>query len=306
ERTAEAIILRSIAKKIDQLEEKQAETDAQVAQDWREELERWKEEEGKRQDEERSVWRTELEKLENERLRREFEREKQAIVERDSLRLVELTNEINDLKALLAGPALSAEEQRTTEEAVATKEQEKAQIDSLIDEKLAMLQETQREMKRLEGGVSNLPIYLMSAISLLAVVALAAVILFNGRSRPRYVIPPPWMVRPPGKKKVKTKPRTGEGEEGEARPAAAPPRAPAPPPAQPEEDPGVLQSEIRATRQSIVSMSVGEPETATTIVREWLEEEAPPPPEEPVAAPAPTTPPAEEESGGKGKKKKKK
>ena len=65
ERTAESIILRSIAEKIDQLEEKQADAEAQVADDWRQELELWKAEEARRRDEERNVWQTELERLEN-------------------------------------------------------------------------------------------------------------------------------------------------------------------------------------------------------------------------------------------------
>ena len=77
---------------------------------------------------------------------------------------------------------------------------------------------------------------------------------------------------------------------------------PAPPPAY-QDDPGVLQSEVSKTRESVVSMSVGDPDVATSVVQEWLEQEAPPPPEEP-AAPAPE-PEAEEDDGKKKKKKKK-
>ena len=303
ERTAEAIILRSIAEKIDQLEEKQAEADAQVSDDWRVELERWKEEERSRQEEERGLWRAELEKLENDRLQREFEQERRALIERDSLRLAQITAEINALRSAPSVGTLSPVEEQALQDEVAAKEREKAQLDSVIEEKLAMLTEAQKEIGNPNRGMSNLPIYLMSAISLLAVIALAAVIIFNGRSRPRYVVPPPWMMRPPGKKKVNKKRIEGDESTGE-QPRAAPPPPP-PPPAQPVEDPGVLQSEIKSTRESIVSMSVAEPEAATNIIREWLEEEAPAPPEE-AAAPAPpeAAPPPEEE--GKGKKKKKK
>ncbi|MFQ6615272.1 MAG: flagellar M-ring protein FliF C-terminal domain-containing protein [Fidelibacterota bacterium] len=301
ERTAEAIILRSIAEKIDQLEERQAETDAQVVEDWRRELEQWKQEESRRQEEERSVWRTELERLENDRLRREFEREKRAILERDSLELAALTQEIDELRAMLTTADLTPQEQQTAQDQVAIKERKRAQIDSVIDEKLAFLEETRQEMRELDrAGVSNLPIYLMSAISLLAVAALAAVIIFNGRSRPRYMVPPPWLMRPPSKKKV-TKEKKEDEDKGEG-PKAAPPPPPPPTPPEPEEDPSVLQSEIKSMRQSIVSMSVGQPETATDIVKEWLEEEAPAPPEE---APAAVTPPSPEEKD-EGKKKKKK
>jgi len=312
ERTAEAIILRSIAEKIDQLEEKQAESDAQVAEDWRTELETWKEEEGRRREEEQAIWRAELEKLENERLRRDFENQRQALLERDSVRVIQLTAEIDQLREALASATLSTEEEQAAVDEVTAMEQEKAQLDSVIEEKLAMLQQAQEEMKQLNGGMENLPIYLMSAISLLAVIAMAAVILFNGkRKQPRYVMPPPWMMGPPRKKKV-TKPKNdGTGkEEVKAEPTPPPPGPPAQPipPAQPPEDPAVMQSEIKSTRQSIVSAAVGSPETATDIVKEWLEEEAPVPVEPVAAAPAEAAPSAEaeEEEEKKGKKKKKK
>lgn len=301
ELTAEAIILRSIAEKIDQLEQKQEKNEAQVAEDWRAELEQWKDEEVRRQEEERAVWRTELDLLENDRLRRDVDEQRKTLLARDSVRMQQLTDELAQLRASLTSPQLSEEEQVATEGEMVAKEREKEELDSVIGEKLAMLEKAQEEMQSAGSRMSNIPIYLMSAISLLAVIALAAVIIFNGRSKPKYVMPPPWMMGPPpGKKKVR-------GNNGEKRePVPAPPSAPQPVAAPPPvEDTGVLQSEIKSARQSIVSMAVGEPETATTIVKEWLEEEAPPPPEEPAqAAPAPEPEAAEEE--GKKKKKKKK
>lgn len=306
ERTAEAIILRSIAEKIDALEARQAESDAQVAEDWQEELARWKEEERRRREEERTIWRAELDKLENERSRRDFETQRQALLERDSLRVMQLTDQIGQLKEALATTTLSSEDEQAAQDEVAAMERERTQLDSVIEEKLAMLRETEEEMGRLGGGMSNLPIYLMSAISLLAVLALAAVMIFNGRHRPRYMMPPPWMMRPPLKKKVaKPAPEEPKGPEPKAAPPPPPP-PPTPTPVEPEEDPAVLQSEIRSTRQSIVSAAVGEPETATAIVKEWLEEEAPAPTEAAAPAPEEATPPreAEEEKGKKKKKKK--
>ena len=73
-----------------------------------------------------------------------------------------------------------------------------------------------------------------------------------------------------------------------------------------EEDTALMQSEIKSTRQSVVSMSVGQPETATTIVREWLEQEASPPSESAQPAEATPTEPEPEAKEEKGKKKKKK
>ena len=300
ERTAESIILRSIAEKIDNLEEQQADAEAQVAEDWRMELDSWKSEEARRREEERAVWRAELDRLENDRMTREFENERQSLLERDSLRMNQLTQEISQLKDVLAGTQLSEEEQVATEQAVMSKEEEKAALDSLIEEKLAMLEQAQREMDSMGGGMSNLPIYLMSAISLLAVLALAAVILFNGRSKPKYVMPPPWMMQPPPKKKMKN----SNGEPKAAAVTKPVPAAPAPAPAF-QNDPGVLQSEVSKTRESVVSMSVGDPDVATSVVQDWLGQEAPPPPEEPAATATAPAPEAEEDDGKKKKKKKK-
>jgi flagellar biosynthesis/type III secretory pathway M-ring protein FliF/YscJ len=41
------------------------------------------------------------------------------------------------------------------------------------------------------------------------------------------------------------------------------------------DDPNVLKSEIDDIRKSIVSMSVGQPERTSSIVKEWLEQPAP-------------------------------
>ena len=66
-----------------------------------------------------------------------------------------------------------------------------------------------------------------------------------------------------------------------------------------QEDVAVLQSEVNDMKQAVVSMSVGQPQAATKIVKDWIVEEAPPEPE-PESAPEP------EEDDGKKKKKKKK
>ena len=59
----------------------------------------------------------------------------------------------------------------------------------------------------------------------------------------------------------------------------------------PAEDIPVLQSEVNDMKQAVVSMSVGQPDRTTTIVKEWLEQPAPAAPaSEPADAPA--------ESGG--------
>jgi len=59
----------------------------------------------------------------------------------------------------------------------------------------------------------------------------------------------------------------------------------------------VLQSEVNDIRKAVVSMSVGQPNTATRIVQEWLEDDAPPAPAE-----KPKEGPPKKESSDKKKK----
>ena len=49
-----------------------------------------------------------------------------------------------------------------------------------------------------------------------------------------------------------------------------------------DDDPSVVRSEINDIRKSVVSMSVGQPDRTTTIVKEWLEQPEPAPPVEGV------------------------
>ncbi len=314
EKTAEAIILRSIAEKIDKLEQQQEEVIVEEeGLNWREELLQWREEEARQREEERALWRAELEKLETEKIKRDFEEKRQATLERDSVKWGALTTRINQLESMLDSAQLSAEERQAAVEERMSRERERAQLDSLIEERLAVFRDYEEkaveELASLEGQRNNLPIYLMSAISLLAVVALAAVILFNSR-KPKYVVPPPWMMRRPPPKRVKKK-RVEQVKAPRRTPDEGAPTATIPPqdevtaatPSKPSEDLGVLKSEIKSARQSVISMSVAQPETAATIVKEWLEEEAPQPEAEPQT---PTTEVSgEEEEEGKKKKKKK-
>ena len=71
-----------------------------------------------------------------------------------------------------------------------------------------------------------------------------------------------------------------------------------PQPATQKEDIAVLQSEVNDMKQAVVSMSVGQPQAASKIVKDWIVEEAPPEPE--------PEPSAEETDDADNKKKKKK
>ena len=73
---------------------------------------------------------------------------------------------------------------------------------------------------------------------------------------------------------------------------------PSPQPVPQNEDIAVLQSEVNDMKQAVVSMSVGQPQAANKIVKDWIVEEAPPEPE--------PEPSAEESDDADSRKKKKK
>ena len=304
EKTAEAVILRTIAHKIDSLEsiqptDKSAESDM-LMEEWL----RWQEEERSRREEEVGLLSSELAVLKDQLLQKEEETqaaEQAAEQDLQQARMDEYANQVAALQIRLDSLQI-----------LASQDQEESEETAMQPKGLSTAPQEESS-----GGKDNLPIYLMSAISLLAVIALAAVIIFNGRSKPKYVMPPPWMMPPPKKKKVKKTKKSKKDDKGQSdasEPPVTPVQQPQPqtqpePAVETEEDTAVMQSEIRSARQSVVSMSVGQPNTATTIVREWLEQEAPSPTEaaQPAeAAPAEPEPEAEEEKGKKKKKKKKK
>ena len=108
-------------------------------------------------------------------------------------------------------------------------------------------------------------------------------------------MPPPWMMYPP--RRPKKKDDETPAVKNVVQPTS---QAPAQQVTTPNEDIAVLQSEVNDMKQAVVSMSVGQPQAANKIVKDWILEEAPPEPE-PEPEPATEEP---DDSGGKKKKKK--
>tara|TARA_B100000315_G_scaffold260939_1_gene328092 strand:- start:29249 stop:30835 length:1587 start_codon:yes stop_codon:yes gene_type:complete len=314
-KSAEEVILKSIAEKIDQLEKNQIVEEIEVQEEinWQEEIQNWQEEEANRREEEHIAFLAALNQFEKERDEEELQRVKDEMTASFKAELDKKDQKLEQYKKTIESGGLSEEELKETSGTVNILEEERAKLDSMLDAKRKVLDSVFSDMnQQSRQSSSNLPIYLMSAVSLLAVIALAGVILFNGR-KPKYVMPPPWAMPRPRPKKKKKKVKIDDNNNGETKTASPttqtqPAPTQTPPPTQPlppGEDPSVLQSEIKSVRKSIMSMSTGQPDTATSIVKEWLQEEAPPPPEEPQQA-AITPSVEEEEEGGKKKKKKKK
>ena len=199
-----------------------------------------------------------------------FEYERKTALLRDSLQLRALKEEITSLKNELSYA-------------------NDARVDSQLTNRIAMLDSVQlgleQEMNNVES--SSALIILVSILGALVVVLLILVVILLFKKKqgplPQPQMPMPWPYPPPPlrKKKRKNTPVTKNSHE------------------EPKEDTDVIRGEIGEMRQSVVSMSVGQPKTATRIVKEWLGDDVVPEPE-------PEAPPEEpEEDSGKKKKKKK-
>ena len=308
DKTAEQILLKNIAQKLDVLETARRDEDESRSEDWKKELEDYKAQEAKRREADRDFFASQLTTLEAAAKERSFRDEKREILRQDSLKLLALNTEIQQLRQLLDSQTVTDSQATQAASAVQEKEQEKANLDSRIEKKISELEAVQADLDRLQKD-SGLPLYvtiLLSVLGALLLVLLAGLLImaFRGQRQPMY--PPPYAYPPRRRKKKRKQESTAVAQsEPPVQPVAAPPQngQPATTAAAPvDEDPAVLQSEIGDIRKSIVSMSVGQPETTTRIVKEWMQEEAPPPPAEPEAAPE--EPEAEEKNDKKKRKKK--
>ena len=199
-----------------------------------------------------------------------FEYERKTALLRDSLQLSALKDEITSLKNELSFA-------------------NDARVDSQLTNRIAMLDSVQlgleQEIEEVES--SSALIIMVSILGALVIVLLVLVIILLFKRKQGPPQPPgppmPWPYPPPmRKKKRKNRPVANNVQ------------------SEPNEDPDVIRGEIGEMRQSVVSMSVGQPKTATRIVKEWLEDDVVPEPEPEPAAEEP-----EEDDSGKKKKKKK-
>ena len=360
-RSAEQIMLKNIAEKIDILEQKRIAENT----DWRTDIENYRTDEEKRREEDKKFFQDQLTQMEEQAKLQAYEQEKKDMMLRDSMKMANLNNEISALRDMLTVSKSedstkkedrqskldssrfavldnelqglrqvllrsmlqdSVEAQKLAqveiEKELSAREQEKAKRDSLLAEKIAALDAVQGDLDALQvemgSGLdsSTWIMIILGALSALMLIALVFVLLKNksGPPMPPYMYGPPPRPRPRrkppvkkkkvvAKKKVESKkddkkeketPDTEKPIEETAEKTKTPPPAAAEAPSEAsvpvEDDPNVVRSEIDDIRKSVVSMSVGQPDRTTTIVKEWLEQPAPAPPESEAAA----------ESGGDG------
>ena len=362
QRSAEQIMLKNIAEKIELLEQKREIEENTQDATWKEELTRYREEEAARREDDRKFFEGQISQLEQQAKDRAYAQEKKDMLLRDSLKLKKLNDEIVALKSMLKSAekrdslktvskqeridslryvSLSTEldelakslqtavtskskdeevkAKRKIQAEMAEREKQKKEREQEIADKIRELDSVQEELDKLhqdmekESGNTFIILIVLGALVFVLIAALIFVLL---RNNSRQAPVPPWMMPPPPrrprrkrretpskdkepKQNLKTEEPASKSQSEE--PVVTPP-APQPeqsanqevtgadkeesqpesslPPSS-DNDPDVVRSEINDIRKSVVSMSVGQPDRTTTIVKEWLEQPEPTPPAEP-------------------------
>jgi hypothetical protein len=332
QRSAETILLKNIAEKIELLENKRTVENSERENNWREELQEYRDEEAARITSVEKLLQGEIEQLKTDAREKAREAQKETILKEDSIQVKALNDEIATLKEKIEVAQKVREqeqiqqqsdrllqEQKTDSqlkakqltriqkleklaEELLMKEKEKASKDSLIKEKLTAFESMEAELDQFQKQADNsgpdTTTLLLALVGGLALILLVILIIVISKSKQPPV--PPWMYPPPRRRPKKKNKKKAEEPSAPVEIVAAP----VPPPTQvipPVEDASVLQSEVNDIRKSVISLSVGQPGKTTQIVKDWMD--APAPPEPVVEVPAPEE---SEDEKKKNKKKKKK
>ncbi len=362
QRSAEQIMLKNIAEKIELLEQKREIEENTQDANWKDELTRYRDEEAARREDDRKFFEGQISQLEQQAKDRAYAQEKRDMLLRDSLKLKKLNDEIVALKSMLRSAekrdslktiskqeridslryvSLSTEldelakslqtavvskskdeevkAKRKIQAEMAEREKQKEEREQEIADKIRELDSVQEELDKLhqdmekESGNTFIILVVLGALVFILIAALIFVLLRNNSKQAPV---PPWMMPPPPRRprrkrreasnKEKESKQNSKTEEPASKSQSEEPvvTPPAPQPeqsadqevtgvnkeeSQPESslppssdnDPDVVRSEINDIRKSVVSMSVGQPDRTTTIVKEWLEQPEPTPPAEP-------------------------
>ena len=292
QRSAEQIMLKNIAEKIDLLEQKRA----SESTNWREDIENYKEEISVRREEDLALLETQLEELDKKRLQEAAEYEKRELSRKDSIRNSKLESEINALKDMLAvnqstekakataldstrfamldnelqslrkmllqamlQDSLEAQNQAQAqiEAELQEREKEKAAKDSLIAEKIAALDAVQADLDALEAetssGLDTKTIMLFAFGAVIA--ALIAMMVLQRRSGPQQAYPPmPYPPYPPPRPRKRRKKKKPAAQQEQKEEKKEEEQKPKEPPEKPE----VKEEEVAAETTSVDIVSSDE------------------------------------------------
>jgi len=252
QKSAEQIMLKNIAEKIDKLEQKRI----NESTDWREDIENYKEEITQRREEDLKLLENQLEELDKKRLQEAADFEKKELARKDSIRnskleteiaalkdMLELNeskeeakaeeldssrfamldNELQSLRKMLLQAMLqdSIEAQRQAQSRIEaeleSREKEKAERDSLIAEKIAALDAVQADLDAMEEeAASGMDTKTIMIIALGVVIAGLVVMMIMQRkpaAQQAYPPMPPYPYPPPRRRKKRRKRRPEKKEE---------------------------------------------------------------------------------------------
>ena len=219
QRTAEQVMLKNIAEKIDVMERKRS----MEATDWRDDIRKYKEEVLLRREEDLASFQSQLAELDKVRLQEAADFEKRELERKDSIRNSKLENEIQALKDMLA-VNVSKEESKDKKldstrfamldnemqglrkmllqamlqdsieaqqmaqakiaEELALREKEKASRDSVIADKIAALDAVQADLQALEAETNqglDTKMFIIIGLGLLSVILLVLIVLQRGK-----------------------------------------------------------------------------------------------------------------------------
>ena len=245
QRSAEQIMLKNIAEKIDLLEQKRV----SESSNWKEDIATYKDEISTRREEDLKLFESQLEELDKKRLEEAAEYEKRELARKDSVRNSKLETEIQALRDMLAvnesvesseskqldsnrfamldnelqslrkmllqamlQDSIEAQKQAQAkiQAELAEREQEKASRDSLIAEKIAALDAVQTELKTLEeeaaAGMDTKTILLIVLGAVILALIVMMVLQQKKNSMPQNYPPmPPYPPYPPPYRRKKRK-----------------------------------------------------------------------------------------------------
>ena len=228
QRTAEQVMLKNIAEKIDVMERKRS----SESTDWRDDIRKYKEEVLLRREEDLASFQSQLNELDKVRLQEAAEFEKKELERKDSIRNSKLENEIQALKDLLAvnvtqeqtkekqldstrfamldnemqglrkmllqamlQDSLEAQQQAQAKiaEELASREKEKASRDSIIADKIAALDAVQADLQALENEANegmDTKMMIIIALAAVSVILLVLIVLQRGKKNVQSQYPP--------------------------------------------------------------------------------------------------------------------
>jgi hypothetical protein len=187
---------------------------------------------------------------------------------RDTTRLQELRDEIAALKLQLATQQMAVEDRESTRAASDSMLREKEELEEAIAEKISLLSETQKELMSLQKAQIPWWFWGLLAVLIAAVVVLIVLILNRGKIARQEEESPTRQPAAGNEEAIREKILKELHEnKKESKLEREPDQG---------SDMAEKQAELEGIRKNIVNMSVANPDAASKIIRDWMEEDETP------------------------------